>query len=91
MKNSYSCERDNVIKQTNERINMIEIFVSGDRRAVASDTTIEKLLIAEKVEMPEYVSVSVNEQFVQREEFSSFVLRNGDEVEFLYYMGGGSI
>ena len=69
---------------------MINIFVSGDRRTVASDTTIEKLLIAEKVEMPEYVSVSVNEQFIAKEEFSSFVLRDGDVVEFLYYMGGGA-
>ena len=67
---------------------MINIFVSGDRRTVAGDTTIEKLLIAEKVEMPEYVSVSVNEQFIAKEEFSSFVLRDGDVVEFLYYMGG---
>ncbi|MEG9430437.1 MAG: sulfur carrier protein ThiS [Christensenellaceae bacterium] len=69
---------------------MINIFVSGDRRTVAGDTTIEKLLIAEKVEMPEYVSVSVNEQFIAKEEFSSFVLRDGDVVEFLYYMGGGA-
>ena len=69
---------------------MINIFVSGDRRTVAGDTTIEKLLIAEKVEMPEYVSVSVNEQFIAKEEFSSLVLRDGDVVEFLYYMGGGA-
>jgi len=69
---------------------MINIFVSGDRRTVAGDTTIEKLLIAEKVEMPEYVSVSVNEQFIAKEEFSSFVLCDGDVVEFLYYMGGGA-
>lgn len=69
---------------------MINIFVSGDRRTVAGDTTIEKLLIAEKVEMPEYVSVSVNEQFIAKEEFSYFVLRDGDVVEFLYYMGGGA-
>ena len=69
---------------------MINIFVSGDRRTVAGDTTIEKLLIAEKVEMPEYVSVSVNEEFIAKEEFSYFVLRDGDVVEFLYYMGGGA-
>ena len=57
---------------------------------VASGMTIQELLIAENVEMPEYVSVSVNEQFINKEEFSSFVLRDGDVVEFLYYMGGGA-
>ena len=66
------------------------IIVSGERRQVPDGTTIDNLLIAEKVEMPEYVSVSVNEQFIARDEFSSFVLRDGDVVEFLYYMGGGS-
>ena len=66
------------------------IIVSGERRQVPDGTTIDNLLIAEKVEMPEYVSVSVNEQFIAREAFSSFVLRDGDLVEFLYYMGGGS-
>ena len=66
------------------------IIVSGERRQVPDGTTIDKLLIAENVEMPEYVSVSVNEQFIAREAFSSFVLRDGDVVEFLYYMGGGS-
>ena len=66
------------------------IIVSGERRPVPDGTTIDKLLIAENVEMPEYVSVSVNEQFIARDEFSSFVLRDGDLVEFLYYMGGGS-
>ena len=66
------------------------IIVSGERRQVPDGTTIDKLLIAENVEMPEYVSVSVNEQFIARDEFSSFVLRDGDVVEFLYYMGGGS-
>ena len=69
---------------------MISIIVSGERRTVANDTTIAQLLLIEKVEMPEYVTVSVNEQFIGKEEFSSFVLRDGDVVEFLYYMGGGA-
>lgn len=39
--------------------------------------------------MPEYVSVSVNEEFVLRENFDRQTFREGDTVEFLYYMGGG--
>lgn len=68
----------------------MNIIVSGDRRIVTNDMTIDKLLIEENVEMPEYVSVSVNEQFVAKESFSTFVLHDGDVVEFLYYMGGGA-
>lgn len=40
--------------------------------------------------MPEYISVSLNKQFIAKEEFSSFVLHDGDVVEFLYDMGGAA-
>ena len=69
---------------------MIKITVGGERREIGENTTVEELLTIEKVEMPEYVSVSVNEEFVQRKNFSSQVLHEGDTVEFLYFMGGGS-
>jgi hypothetical protein len=33
----------------------------------------------------------VNEEFVDQGAFESRVLKEGDEVEFLYFMGGGTI
>ena len=39
---------------------------------------------------PEYVTVSINEEFVPSEQVESTVLKDGDNVEFLYFMGGGS-
>ena len=69
---------------------MVHIIVSGERREVEENTTVTQLLQLENVEMPEYVSVSVNEEFVLRAEYDSRVLREGDVVEFLYYMGGGA-
>lgn len=65
------------------------ILVSGERREIPEVTTVAQLLVLENVEMPEYVSVSVNEQFVQKDAFGATVLHDGDVVEFLYYMGGG--
>lgn len=69
---------------------MITITVGGERREIKENTTVEELLKIENVEMPEYVSVSVNEEFVLRENFGTQKLRGGDVVEFLYYMGGGA-
>ena len=69
---------------------MIRITVGGERREVEDNTTVEEPLFIEHVEMPEYVSVSVNEEFVLREDFTNRMLKDGDEVEFLYYMGGGA-
>ena len=68
---------------------MIRIIVGGERREVDETTTIEKLLTIEKVEMPEYVSVSINEEFILREDFGTRLIKDGDVVEFLYFMGGG--
>ena len=41
-------------------------------------------------ETPEYVTVSINEDFVESAAKDSTVLKDGDNVEFLYFMGGGS-
>ena len=70
---------------------MIRITVGGEHREIEENTTVETLLAIEHVEMPEYVSVSVNEEFVLRAEFNRRTLKDGDEVEFLYYMGGGAV
>ena len=43
------------------------------------------------METPEYVTVTVNDEFVESGDFGNTVLKDGDTVEFLYFMGGGSI
>ncbi len=65
------------------------VTVAGVKKEYEEGLTISKLIELENVETPEYVTVSVNEEFAQREEFDSSVLKDGDEVEFLYFMGGG--
>jgi sulfur carrier protein len=39
--------------------------------------------------MPDMVSVELNETVLQRAEFETTRLREGDRVELLYFMGGG--
>ena len=48
-----------------------------------------KLVIDENVETPQYVTVTINDEFVESGAFESTVLKDGDVVEFLYFMGGG--
>jgi len=67
----------------------MKITVAGDRKEVKDGITVAELIAQEKVETPEYVSVSVNEEFIQKEDFETRKLEAGDEVEFLYFMGGG--
>ncbi|MDR3209854.1 MAG: sulfur carrier protein ThiS [Oscillospiraceae bacterium] len=65
------------------------ITVSGTKKEYAEGLTVSRLLAAEKVETPEYVTVSVNDEFVASGDFETAALRDGDTVEFLYFMGGG--
>ncbi len=65
------------------------ITVAGEKKEYKDGLTLPELLEAENVEMPEYVTVSINEEFVESEKKAETVLKDGDNVEFLYFMGGG--
>lgn len=67
----------------------MKITVAGDTKEVKDGITIAELIEVEKVETPEYVTVSVNDEFAKSEDFATQVLNEGDNVEFLYFMGGG--
>lgn len=65
------------------------ITVAGEKKEYKDGLTLPELIDAEKVETPEYVTVSINDEFVPTEEKEKTVLKDGDSVEFLYFMGGG--
>lgn len=65
------------------------ITVSGEKKEVKEGLTLPELFELENVETPEYVTVSVNDEFVSEDEKKSLSLKDGDTVEFLYFMGGG--
>ena len=68
----------------------MKITVAGVNKEVKEGLTIGELIQQENVETPEYVTVSVNEEFVDGQDRNEKSLKDGDVVEFLYFMGGGS-
>lgn len=66
------------------------ITVAGEKKEISDGTTVTKLIADENVENPEYVTVTVNDEFVTRDKFDTTVLKENDTVEFLYFMGGGT-
>lgn len=71
-----------------KRDNMF-ITVAGNKKEVQEGITVAGLIEIENVENPEYVTVSVNDEFVKSEDFRTLALKENDIVEFLYFMGGG--
>ena len=68
---------------------MIRITVNGEAREIEEGTSVDQLIEMEEVEMPENVSVFVNEKFALRGEFGPQMLEDGDVVEYLYFTING--
>ena len=67
----------------------MQITANGKPAEVTGGITVEELLREQKVVTPEYVSVELNGEILDREAFATTVVFEGDKVEFLYFMGGG--
>ena len=68
----------------------MKITVAGNKKEYEDGITVAELIVKENVENPEYVTVTVNDDFVERDDFETRKLNEGDAVEFLYFMGGGA-
>ena len=72
-----------------DNISMATIKVNGESQEVVLPMTVEELIKNNNVENPELVSVQVNEEFLDRNEYAKRQVEEGDEIDFLFFMGGG--
>jgi sulfur carrier protein len=70
---------------------MAKITVNGEVQEVRLPLSLTELIRQNNVQQPEMVSVQVNDDFVDRTEWDGLQLKEGDNVDFLYFMGGGDI
>ncbi len=68
----------------------MKIQVNGNPVELEKELPVQELLTVQKVDMPDYVTVQINDEFVQRADFETRLVKEGDAVEFLYFMGGGA-
>ena len=69
---------------------MAKIIVNGDAQEVSLPLNVSELIQLSDVQQPDMVSVQVNEEFAEREDREKIQLKEGDKVDFLYFMGGGA-
>ncbi|TKS57967.1 MAG: thiamine biosynthesis protein ThiS [Nitrospira sp.] len=65
----------------------MQVKINGKSEEVRSGTLLD-LLKAKKIE-PQMVAVEVNDKMLERSHLATTHLNEGDQVEFLFYMGGG--
>ena len=69
----------------------MNIKVNGEDTTLDQDSlTVTELLKVKEVKMPDMVSVEYNGEILDREAFDTTSVKEGDQLEFLYFMGGGA-
>ncbi len=65
----------------------MQVKVNGKAEEIQGGTVLDLLKI-KKIE-PQMVAVEVNDKMIDRDHLATTQLTEGDQVEFLFYMGGG--
>jgi len=68
----------------------MKVQINGDETDIGSELTVTQLLADREVKMPDMVSVELNGDILDRQSFESTMVKDGDKIEFLYFMGGGA-
>ena len=68
---------------------MADIYLNGKKEAVKDGLNISRLLEVKKIR-PEVVTVELNDKILEKDKYHLTMLNQGDRLEFVYYMGGGS-
>ncbi|HEU4505340.1 MAG TPA: sulfur carrier protein ThiS [Nitrospira sp.] len=65
----------------------MQLKINGKSEEFSGGSVLD-LLKTKKIE-PQMVAVEVNDSMVEREQLATIQLKEGDRLEFLFYMGGG--
>jgi len=66
----------------------LEIILNGKPEVLENEMSISDLLSRKNIR-PEVVTVELNDSILERAAYDSTLVKNGDRLEFVYYMGGG--
>ena len=64
--------------------------IAGEKKEYEEGINLTTLIENEQIDNPDYVTVTINDEFIDRDAFPTTVIKEGDTVEFLYFMGGGA-
>ncbi len=65
----------------------MQVKINGKTEDIHGGTVLD-LLKAKNIE-PQMVAIEVNDGMLERSHLATTTLKEGDQIEFLFYMGGG--
>jgi sulfur carrier protein len=71
----------------------MNLTVNGKPASIADESPVSIVELLEKLQVAqrEYVTVELNGEILDRGDFDGATVKDGDTVEFLYFMGGGAL
>jgi len=70
----------------------MQIKINGESAELQKDhLNIADLLVIKEVESPDMVSVQLNGEIIDRSQYQAQAIKENDELDFLYFMGGGAV
>ena len=69
----------------------MKIQINGKEEEIDREkVSVSELLVIKDIEMPDMVSIELNGTILDKDQYGGTVVKSGDVLEFLYFMGGGS-
>jgi len=65
----------------------MRVTINGKTEEVSGSTVLE--ILRPKDVSPQMVAVELNSKMLEREELGSALVKDGDAIELLFYLGGG--
>ena len=65
------------------------LIINGEEKTLASDLTLAEL-VQHLGMKPDRIAVELNRQIMPRPEWPKIQLKNGDRLEIVHFVGGGS-
>ncbi len=66
----------------------MHVKINGKENELGDSITITQLLNEFNLQ-PQQVAVEVNREIIKRDQFETYVIANGDDIEILRFVGGG--
>ncbi|MCK5381452.1 MAG: sulfur carrier protein ThiS [Candidatus Latescibacteria bacterium] len=67
----------------------MKVLINGKEEHLKDGMSVGVLLVERKIRR-EVVVIELNGNILKREDYDSVLLKDGDSVELVYYMGGGA-
>lgn len=67
----------------------MKITVNGEAVDLEANTSVAQLLTIRQIDSPDMVTVHLNGKTLDSRTLDDVILNDGDEAEFVFFMGGG--